>query len=375
MKILYGVAGEGMGHAIRSKVIITELAKKYEVIVLASQRAYKFLAASFPQVHEIEGERLIYGKGRVKRVRTFLSNLRALPRVLRVNSRHAREILRRGWPDVIITDFESFSGLLAQARRVPLMSIDNMQIINRCKVEVPRGYKRDYYLARLVIRSRVFNAKHYLITTFFYPEVSAKGTYLFPPILREEILQARRRRGEHILVYQTAETYEDLLPVLRSIDKQTFFIYGLSRQGEEKNLSFRAFDESRFTRDLASARAVITNGGFSLIAEAIYLGKPILSIPIKKQFEQVLNALYVERLGYGKFSDKIDQDTVYEFFSCLESFEQNLASYRQDGNCLLLKKLDQLLPALAVKPLAVKPLAVKPGSGGPARAGRQAGRK
>ena len=341
-----------MGHAIRSKVIIAELAKKYEVVVLASQRAYKFLAASFPQVHEIEGEKLIYGKGRVKRVRTFLSNLRALPRVLRVNSRQAREILRRGWPEVIITDFESFSGLLAQAHRTPLISIDNMQIINRCKVEVPRGYKRDYYLTRLVIRSRIFNARHYLITTFFYPEVSAKGTYLFPPVLREEILQAPRSRGEHILVYQTADTYEELLPVLRSIKEETFFIYGLSRQGEERNLSFRAFDESRFTRDLASARAVITNGGFSLIAEAIYLGKPILSIPIKKQFEQVLNALYVERLGYGKFSENIDQKTVREFFSCLESFEQSLASYRQDGNRLLLRKLHQLLPAVPYPPQA-----------------------
>jgi len=333
-----------MGHAIRSKVIIAELAKKYEVIVLASQRAYKFLAPFFPQVHEIEGERLIYGRGRVKRVRTVLSNLRALPRVFRVNSHHAREILRRGWPEVVITDFESFSGLLALARRTPLISIDNMQIINRCKVEVPRGYKSDYYLARLLIRSRIFNVSHYLITTFFYPQVNAKGTYLFPPVLREEILQAPRSRGEHILVYQTAETYEELLPVLRSINEEKFFVYGLKAKGEEGNLFFRTFDESRFIRDLATARAVITNGGFSLIAEAIYLGKPILSIPIKKQFEQVLNALYVGRLGYGRFSENIDQQTVRDFLSCLDSFEERLAAYRQDGNCLLLRKLDQLLP-------------------------------
>jgi uncharacterized protein (TIGR00661 family) len=354
MRILYGVAGEGMGHATRSKVIIAELAKEHEVIVLASQRAYRFLAACFPQVHEIAGERLVYGKGRVKRVKTILSNLWAVPRVLRVNSRQAIEMLRRGWPQVIISDFESFSGLLALARRTPLISIDNIQIISRCKVEVPRGYKRDYYLTRLVIRSRIFNARHYLITTFFYPEVSAKGTYLFPPVLRDEILQAPRHRGEHILVYQTAETYEELLPVLRSIDEERFFIYGLKSEGEDGNLSFRAFDESRFTRDLASARAVITNGGFSLIAEAIYLGKPILSVPIKKQFEQVLNGLYVERLGYGASRENIDRETVREFLSHLESFEQSLATYRQDGNRLLLSKLHQLLadcqPAGRVRP-------------------------
>ena len=40
MKILYGVVGEGMGHAVRSRVVIERLlARGYEVEIMASGRA------------------------------------------------------------------------------------------------------------------------------------------------------------------------------------------------------------------------------------------------------------------------------------------------------------------------------------------------
>lgn len=59
MVLLYGVVGEGMGHATRSRVVIDHLqAMGHHVRVVASQRAYTFLAARFAdhprvEVHEI----------------------------------------------------------------------------------------------------------------------------------------------------------------------------------------------------------------------------------------------------------------------------------------------------------------------------------
>ena len=58
------------------------------------------------------------------------------------------------------------------------------------------------------------------------------------------------------------------------------------------NVELRDFDETRFAADLRSARAVIANGGFTTLAEAIRLGKPVLSIPVRHQGEQELNAAY-----------------------------------------------------------------------------------
>src|SRR4030095_10802051 len=99
-----------------------------------------------------------------------------------------------------------------------------------------------------------------------------------PPILREEILAARAKaeRGEHVLVYQTSDSYSDLVPTLRSLPGR-FIVYGLKRNESLGNVTLKEFSEAVFVDDLASSRAVITGGGFSLMTEAIYLGKPVLS--------------------------------------------------------------------------------------------------
>ena len=72
MNILYGVPGEGLGHATRSKVVIGHLlAQGHQVCVVSSSRAYTMLAAAFPgRVHEIRGFHLAYKGLAVSKVRT-----------------------------------------------------------------------------------------------------------------------------------------------------------------------------------------------------------------------------------------------------------------------------------------------------------------
>ena len=87
-------------------------------------------------------------------------------------------------------------------------------------------------------------------------------------------------------------------------------MYGVRRELTEDladgALVFRPFSETVFLDDLRSARAVIAGGGFSLLSECVYLHKPVLSIPVEGQFEQVLNARYLEKLGYGEYARGAD---------------------------------------------------------------------
>jgi len=53
MRILYGVTGEGMGHATRSSVILEHLTKEHDVHVVVSGRARDYLAQRFENVHKI----------------------------------------------------------------------------------------------------------------------------------------------------------------------------------------------------------------------------------------------------------------------------------------------------------------------------------
>ena len=73
MRILYGVVGEGMGHAMRSRVVLEHLfAQGHEVEIMASSRAVDFLAKRFPGVHRIHGLHIIYEENRVRRGRTLV---------------------------------------------------------------------------------------------------------------------------------------------------------------------------------------------------------------------------------------------------------------------------------------------------------------
>ena len=122
-----------------------------------------------------------------------------------------------------------------------------------------------------------------------------------------------------------------------------FIVYGFNIEKVEKNITFRKFNEDQFFKDLGSCKAVLTNGGFTLISESIYLKKPVLSIPVKGQFEQILNAIYLERLGYGEFHEELSVDVILNFLSNLDIYNKSLKSYSQDGNKALLKELDNLI--------------------------------
>jgi uncharacterized protein (TIGR00661 family) len=125
-------------------------------------------------------------------------------------------------------------------------------------------------------------------------------------------------------------------------------VYGMRRGLEEEqvegNLRFRPFSEDGFISDLASAKGVIAGGGFTLMGECVYLHKPMLAVPIEGQFEQILNARYLEKLGYGQWAESLDDPTpVQRFMAAIPGCEEKLASYAQDGNRELLEALDREL--------------------------------
>ena len=354
MRILYGVVGEGMGHAMRSRVVIGHLlASGHEVEIFASGRAVDFLAKHFDGVSRIHGMHIIAEDNRVRLGRTVWSNALAGAAGLPRNIAAYFELLDRFTPEIVLSDFESWTWLYAKLHAVPILSIDNMQIINRCRhsAEIIAGERAIFRLTRAFVKSKLPGCDHYLITTFFRPDVRKKRTSLLPPILRPEVLAASASHGEHLLVYQTSEGHETLVATLATLEVPCR-VYGLRRELEcdvvEGNLTYRPFSEAGFVADLASARAVIAGGGFTLMGECVYLHKPMLSVPIEKQFEQVLNARYLEREGFGKYAPTAeDPAAIRAFLSELPRFEEALGRYAQDGNRDLYEALDHHLDRAA----------------------------
>jgi uncharacterized protein (TIGR00661 family) len=350
MKILYGVVGEGMGHAMRSRVVLEHLvAAGHEIEIMASGRATDFLSKRFEGVNRIHGLHMIYEENRVRRGKTLWSNVLSGATGTPKNIAAYFELIKDFRPQVVISDFESWTYLYGKAHRLPTISIDNMQIINRCThdEEILAGEAASFQLTRAFVKGKLPFCDFYLVTTFFRPQVRKPNTELVPPILRPEILAAKRRQGEHLLVYQTAEGNADLAQTLAKTGLECR-IYGMRRGIQEEQvegtLRYQPFSEAGFIDDLASARAVIAGGGFTLMGEAVYLHKPMLAVPLEHQFEQVLNARYLEREGFGRAADTLsDPKTVLDFVQAIPACEEKLARYAQDGNKQLFARVDELL--------------------------------
>jgi uncharacterized protein (TIGR00661 family) len=349
VRILYGVVGEGMGHAMRSRVVLDELTKRHEVQVVVSGRAYDYLAARVSErlaVKQIWGYSLVYEDNQVQKLKTVLANVKGAVRGWPKNVRAYFDLAEKFQPDVVISDFESWSYLFAKNHFLPVISVDNMQIIDRCRhpPEILKGVASDYRLTKAIVNTKVARANRYFITTFFYPEVRKKNTSLHPPILRPEILAARPEPGGHLLVYQTSTSNKALPEILQRSGIECR-VYGLrrdlKRDVREGRVLYRPFSEQGFIDDLRTARGVIASAGFTLMGEAVYLGRPMLAVPLRKQFEQLLNARYLEAEGYGLGADAISDRRLGEFIERLPDFERKLRGYRQDGNTDLLKALER----------------------------------
>ena len=354
LRILYGVNGEGMGHATRSEVVIDSLLARHDVRVMASGAAFRFLTDRLPRVDEIFGPSFALEEGEIRRWATVRQNLQLARHELPDTVRHWIDEVDDWQPDVVISDFEPLTGVYARLTRTPLIAVGNINMLDRCRHdrEIIGRDREDYLLARTVAHSMVPGAVEYIVTTYFRPPVARGGTTLVPPIVRPEIVDAQPERGDHLVVYSSGD--DALIEALRAAGIRCL-VYGMrggpAEAVTEGNLELRPRSNEGFIEALRTARGVVAGGGFSLLSEAVYLGKPILSIPLRGQFEQTMNARYTERLGYGLCAPTPTPEIVGEFIERIPAFEDALAAYEQSGNSTTLGAIeDRALGAAAAVP-------------------------
>ena len=341
--ILYGVNGEGAGHSTRSKEVLRHLRQRgHTVHVVSFDRGLKNLEDEF-KVTEVHGLRIAYANNQVKYKKTVTSNLLAAPK----SAKSSRMLMKKAeeWGiDVVITDFEPMTCHVAHRKKLPLIAIDNQHAITNCEVSYPKEYRKDAAATKVVTKLMTPRADAYLVISFFPAEVQKKNTYVFSPLLREEILSAKPTVGEHVLVYVTSPAPE-LAKMLESV-RAKFVAYGFGREGTAGNVTYKKPSLSGFMEDLVACKGIIANAGFSLISEALYLGKPYLAMPVAHQFEQIFNAHYLDKMGYGAYWKDLEKEKIESFLFNLETYRENLKSYPRQNNSALLRKLDELIETL-----------------------------
>ena len=341
-RIIYSLSGEGSGHSSRSREMITHLLKMGHTVKVASyDRGYSNLKDDF-DVLEIEGFSIISEDNKVSIGKTFTQNFNTI-----LDRFEAFNILKQKYfkefkPDCVITDFEPMAAYLANELDIPLMTIDNQHRMRYMDFPCPLEWKAEAILIENLIRVMIPRPCVSLVTTFYFGDKRNDRTYLFPPILRQSVIESNPSTGDYILVYATHE-YETLIEHLKTYKRENFIVYGFNRDKIEGNLTFKSFSRSGFLDDLTGCKAVIATAGFTLMTESFYLGKPYLALPMKGQFEQVLNGLMLDELKYGKSALDLKKENISAFLYDIPEYTENLKKYEHKDNNAIKEMLDLIL--------------------------------
>jgi uncharacterized protein (TIGR00661 family) len=321
MRIAYGVHGYSRGHATRALSVLTELAKRHEVLVFAGGDAAELLGEQFP-VEPVPVLAFHYGRrGQRSNSETIRRNL-PLGYDLLGGGRYVgrvRRALRAFDPTLVICDAEAWTARAARDLGIPRVSFDHFGILVHCKVELTPGDLVKSALDRALYRWLMGDADYVLVSSFYDAAPRSPRVKVIPPLLRDDVKQVQPRDGGHLLVYMNrgADLLTDnLMSSLRRTGCEVRF-YGAGARPAIGNIAFRPTSNRPFLDDLASCRAVISTAGNQLVGEALYYGKPMLVMP-ERCVEQRLNAGGVVRMGIGERAD-IETLTVETIESFLEA--------------------------------------------------------
>lgn len=347
MKIIYSINSDGFGHVTRSIPIIDHLLKKkHNISIITDKKVADFLKKKYPNIPITVIPQLCfeYTNDSVKSIQSFFKsfnkhNLKNLKKTI-ITIKNAN-------PDIIISDLERYSLWAGKFLEIPTIEIDNHATIFRGEVKYKKKDVSDYLQAKAVSKIVYPYADYYFGLCFYRTKIKKKNTEIYDPIFLDEIKKYKAKDKDYILVYNRFMDKTKMIPVLKKIKDQKFVIFGYNVDKVDKNIEYRKNKPNLF-KEIAECKAVITNGGHTLITEAIYFKKPIYSIPIKRQIEQLINAHYLDILEFGESHRKIDVATLKSFINNIPYYKEKLKKHKYTDKKYFLKRLDDKIKELVL---------------------------
>jgi uncharacterized protein (TIGR00661 family) len=291
MKIFYAVQGTGNGHISRAMELLPHLEKYGQVDIFLSGDN-NTLDLNAPVAFRSKGACLYYtchGGLHYAKTLTTLS--------LRRIHKEAGDLPLEKY-DLILNDFEAITSLACRKKNLPSVHFGHQASFVTPKT--PRPEKKSLtgeWILRNYAKGTINVGLHF----------DAFDYFIQPPVIKSGIWIARPTDKGHISVYLPSYCNKTLIGIFSKIKGVRFEIFSrrssaISRNG---NITLLPVDKDAFNKSLISCHGIITGAGFETPAEALYLKKKILPIPIRGQYEQECNAAALKKMGIKTLS-KID---------------------------------------------------------------------
>ena len=152
--------------------------------------------------------------------------------------------------------------------------------------------------------------------------------FIFPPIIKKEILEADPIDKRYITVYLPSYCEQQLKDLLKPLKDTRFEVFCRETKQSHyfQNILFQPVDKNSFNKSLIYCTGIITGAGFETPAEALHLEKKVMCIPIKGQYEQQCNAAALKEMGVVCLN-KISHDFKEQFIKWIGSTQQVQVNY------------------------------------------------
>ena len=314
MKILYAIQGTGNGHLSRARDIIPALKKYCEVDILVSGHQSN-VNLPYKINYRYRGLSFILGKkGGIDFWNTYveakLSNLRKEVKQVPVEKY-----------DFVINDFEPVSAWACYKKKIPCISLSHQAAV--LHPNAPKPKNQDLF-GRYILKNY---APSNIQFGFHFDNY---GQDIFTPVIRQEIRNATIEDGEHYTVYLPSYGDEKLISILEKIKNVNWHIFSKQSNKKQKidNIEIIPIDNDKYIESLRKCKGLLCNAGFEGPAEALYLGKKVMVIPQKSQYEQNCNAVAIKTLGVPVIK-KLKQKNIHKLLDWIDS-QQEIKIYYPD---------------------------------------------
>jgi uncharacterized protein (TIGR00661 family) len=283
VKILYAIQGTGNGHIARAEDIVPILRQHADLDLLVSG-AQADIKLIYPVKYKSKGLSFYFGKsGGVDLIKTFKRN-------------SSKEVYKeiKNFPvdkyDLVINDFEPITAWACLRKDVPCVSLSHQSALLSDQTPRPKSFDP---VGEWILKNYAPAKKH---VGFHFARFDKN---IFTPVIRTRIRETKVQDKGHYTVYLPAYDDKKLVPLLTKKTKVRWHVFSkhVKKTYHVGKLSVYPVNNEEFTQSMASASGVLCGAGFETPAEALFLGKKLLVVPMKGQYEQHYNAAALKQMG------------------------------------------------------------------------------
>jgi uncharacterized protein (TIGR00661 family) len=283
MKILYAIQGTGNGHLSRARDIIPLLQAQGELDILVSGTQAD-VELPWPVKYRFKGLSFVFGKkGGIDLLATYQkSRLKRLYN--EIKSLPVEDY------DIVINDFEPVSAWACKMKHLPCIGLSHQAAVANKKSPKP---KKTDLVGKAVLR-------YYAPVTKAYGfHFGAYDKNIFTPVIRGQIRKVAPQNKGHYTVYLPAYSDKRIIKVLGAVKDVQWQVFSkhAAKAYEAGHIKISPVDNEAFVESLLNCNGILCGAGFETPAEALFLKKKLMVIPMKGQYEQHCNAAALKTMG------------------------------------------------------------------------------